>query len=74
MTLLDAARRIASAGPPTYEGTFCLLCDERVNALGANPVVVPALPHKPDCPWLSLPKIVAILEALKAAEEGDDDA
>ncbi len=51
--LLDAARRLAEY-PPSYDSRGHMLCgycheDEHV--------------HAPDCPWLSLPKIVAALEA-----------
>ena len=62
MSLLDDARRLAEGGPPTYEDMFCLLCDAQVVAFGVNPVY-PAGPHRIDCPWPAMPRIVAALEA-----------
>jgi hypothetical protein len=52
----DAARRLIQVGPPTYD-TICLACKTQVETFGGD-----ELPHRPDCPWLSLPTIVAALE------------
>ena len=54
MSLLDDARRLAEKEP--VRGIDCLYCAA---------VMVDEYPHEPDCPWLSLPKIVAALEALE---------
>ena len=55
MTVLDDARRIAEAGAPEYGGD-CVLCRLRIEGDAYEG-------HAPDCPWLSMPRIVAALEA-----------
>ena len=55
MSVLDDARRIAEAGAPEYGGD-CVLCRQRIDGDAYEG-------HAPDCPWLSLPRIVAALEA-----------
>lgn len=64
MSLLDDAKQINGVGPHLSEDAFCMLCHEQVEAFGTNPVF-PAKPHKPNCPWLSMPRIVAVLEAVE---------
>lgn len=59
MSLLDDARRIMNAGPATYGEWECVLCHRN----GGDRLV-----HADDCPWLSLPKIVAALERAEATE------
>lgn len=58
MTLLDDAREIQRLGPPDYDGID--LCCQRVQA---------SQDHAPHCPWLSLPRIVAVLEAAEEIAE-----
>jgi hypothetical protein len=70
MSLLDDARRLAEMQPgwdPGTEGWACSGCravsgpfaDEEREA----DVAYAAFAHDPDCPWLSMPKIVAVIEA-----------
>lgn len=61
MSLLDGARRLMAVDPFAHQesestGTYseCVACG------GEN------RQHAPDCPWLSMPKIVAVLEAAEA--------
>lgn len=68
MTLLEAARLLAKIGPPTTcEYTF----DEHghitiMACCGASTLG----PHLPTCPWLTMPRVVAALEAAGWAVEG----
>lgn len=63
MTLVEAARRLTERGFTPYDeddAIICELCDQ--------PVAVANTPngwagHAPVCPWLSMPRIVAALEA-----------
>ena len=51
MSLVDDARKMAKTHPAgNRENTVCHLCGGRAGCYG-------------DCPWLSLPRIVAALEA-----------
>jgi hypothetical protein len=66
MTPLEAARKILDEGPllgqtsddyrSWYTCVFCVAEQEWADDF----------PHKPDCPWLAMPKIVAALEAAEA--------
>jgi hypothetical protein len=57
VSLIEDARRIMHAGPPTYGEWQCAICqiDGRDR-----------LTHNPECPWRSLPRIVAALEAAQS--------
>lgn len=70
MSLLDAARRLAEIPPEWDEGEQSWVCS------GCNTVVGPFIDserdadaghesfvHEEHCPWLALPRIVAVLEA-----------
>ena len=62
MSLLDDARRLAKNGFTPWEDSChltCELCGEDFAEEGAQ--------HAPNCPWLSMPKIVAVLEAADIA-------
>ncbi len=52
MSLVDDARRLEEA-EPVNPLTRCYWCEE----------FTLTEPHAPDCPWLSLPRILAALEA-----------
>ena len=63
MTPLEAARRIAATDPTyeTYQGPHdCIFCD---GTLYSQQDIFPITGHKDDCPWLAMPRIIAILEA-----------
>ena len=63
---MNDARRIAKSDyPPLLGDAWCWFCNARVVEHLDAP---PPKPHKPDCPWLSLPKIVAALERAEATE------
>lgn len=64
MSLIEDARRIMHAGPPTYGEWQCAICqiDGRDR-----------LTHNQDCPWLSLPRIVRALEAARDVLDHIDD-
>jgi hypothetical protein len=69
MSILDDARRLADMSPDGDDGrgdTVCVYClaDHYIRD-GAAFTRADDVQHAPDCPWLSMPKIV---EALKAAE------
>ena len=70
MSLLDAARKIQVAGPYLLEGSHCILCDAVIVGFAH----IPATDHAPECPWLSFPKIVVVLEMIEQmlAELGDE--
>lgn len=57
MSLIDDARRLHDGDPPSIRGSrsdnvrVCRNCNSPINS------------HAPNCPWLSMPKIVAVLEA-----------
>lgn len=57
MSLVDDARAIWDQGPYEIDqgGLWCQFCAE-----------MPTSAHKSDCPWLSMPGIVAALEAASA--------
>lgn len=63
MSLLDDARRLVSAGEPTYysesEKRLCCTFCVGVEGEGQGTDVT----HEPDCAWLSMPRIVAALES-----------
>ena len=65
MTPLEAARRIARNGFTPWEDSCHLTC-ELCGADGAGEGG--PFPHESECPWLQMPKIVAILEALEDDE------
>ncbi len=64
MSLLDAARRLVELGPPksceynSFDGEHVPI----MACCGASTLG----PHLPRCPWLSMPRIVAALEAADA--------
>jgi hypothetical protein len=67
VSLLDDIRKLAQRNPvwpdPDY-AWHCKYCMEQTPWL---PGAVPEhFNHDPDCPWLSMPKIVAALEAAEA--------
>lgn len=64
MSLIEDARRIMHAGPPTYGEWQCAICqiDGRDR-----------LTHNPECPWRSLPRIVRVLEAARDVLDHIDD-
>lgn len=64
MSLIEDARRIMHAGPPTYGEWQCAICqiDGRDR-----------LTHNPACPWRSLPRIVRVLEAARDVLDHIDD-
>ena len=66
MTLIEDARRIAAAGAPMSAHAWCWFCHARLVGYFD---FVNEQPHRPDCPWLSLPRIVAALEAAQALVE-----
>lgn len=56
MSLLDDARRLADPYAVPEDGPgICWWCGEPAMWIGGG--------HAPDCPWLSMPRIVAALEA-----------
>jgi hypothetical protein len=65
MTPLKAARWIAEADAPEYEG-ICLLCQRIRQGPLRNG-------HTPDCPWPALPSIVRALEAAERFVEAHAD-
>lgn len=87
MTLLGAVRRLADGRATAFidehgdDAVRCSWCDGIVNRCENE--TEPA--HYPDCPWLSMPRIVAALEAAERlkdrfrdrfpteVEDGDDD-
>jgi len=58
MNLMDDARRLAKNGFTPWEDSCHLTCD----LCGAD-FAEDGARHAPGCPWLSMPKIVAVLEA-----------
>lgn len=64
MSLLDDARRIAAAEAPLNGDTWCWFCNARLVGYFE---FVHAQPHKPECPWLSMPRIVEVLEGIENA-------
>jgi hypothetical protein len=64
MSLLDDARRLAAHDLRDHDDIggygFCPLC-ERTEG------------HRPDCPWLRLPRIVAVVEAAERVVNAVDD-
>lgn len=68
MSLLDDARRMADGTPCADSsggeyGEVCAFCDAAPHGIGYGRGPSEPDPHKPDCPWLSMPRIVAALEA-----------
>ncbi len=63
MSLIDDARRISEAEAPLMGDAWCWFCRARLVGFES---VVPDQPHNQDCPWLSLPRIVAALEAAQS--------
>jgi hypothetical protein len=71
MSPLDAARRLAGHSPVADfdVGYGCHVCE--------GPADIPIgdtdwrVDHKPDCPWLALPRIIAALEAAERVAEID---
>jgi hypothetical protein len=66
MSILDDARRLADMSPDGDDGrgdTVCVYClaDHYIRD-GAAFTRADDVQHAPDCPWLSMPKIVAALE------------
>lgn len=57
MTLLEDARHLA-ADDPECANRLCHHCGSP-----GKPIRGREIQHTPDCPWLSMPKIVAALEA-----------
>lgn len=56
-SLLNDARRMSKQHPAgNLANTICALCGERAGCAG-------------DCPWFSMPQIVAVLEAAEAISE-----
>lgn len=74
MSLLDDARELAENCPiETDRGGrgechYCVDGNYEDGYLSGSPTL-PDVLHKPDCPWLSMPKIVAALEAIEAVSE-----
>lgn len=64
MTLLDDARRLLDDRPP--RGGSSLKSHPRGRCYYCLGDYDQREPHEPDCPWLSLPRIVAALEATGA--------
>lgn len=65
MMLLDAAKTMADQEPLLEEyGTVhaCVYC--RAPRF-SNHVFIPEQPHETTCPWLTLPRIAAVLEAAR---------
>lgn len=54
MNCLDDARRLAAHSGSDGDTGRCIFCGY--------------MPHAPDCPWLSMPRIVAALERLEAMQ------
>jgi hypothetical protein len=71
MSLLDDARQLVITEPtyvhPEVVGRICRYCRGESDGEGRN------FRHEPKCPWLSMPKIVAALEAAQAASECLDE-
>jgi hypothetical protein len=63
VSLLDDARRLAERKPDGNIGAWAEMCIFCYGPLTGDE------PHKPDCPWLSMPKIVAALDAVECAVE-----
>lgn len=73
MSLLDDARRLMDEGPPTFHAPACghdvpQAAEPHEDCHYCGAMLSGALrqylgEHAPDCPWLSMPKIVAALEA-----------
>jgi hypothetical protein len=60
MSLIDDARRLWREGAPSiYDTAFCGRCGKRRTGESTYD-------HDPDCPWLAMPRIVAVLEAGEA--------
>jgi hypothetical protein len=51
MSLLESVKRSYRAGVPTTELDLCWYCGDFLDT------------HKPDCLWVSMPQIVAVIEA-----------
>ena len=68
--LLDDARRLAAIDPfvnvwAHSSGEYeCFACEAPWSGEGKQ--------HKPDCPWLALPRIIAALEAAESVSEAYD--
>ncbi len=76
MTLLDDARRLSVGPPPLekFDGEVCHYCRHlMVEIVDNEGNFLKPQPHHPDCPWLAMPKIVAVLEAAErmVQEVGD---
>lgn len=68
MSLLDDARRLVNGPCPTYwdvemVGTVGRLGPDQGTVLKCAHCRQKLHEHAPDCPWLSMPKIIAALEA-----------
>lgn len=61
MGLIEDAKAILKLGNPVVDGK-CDLCE---GSYSLGPTGTP-FSHKPDCPWLAMPRIVAALEAAQA--------
>jgi hypothetical protein len=61
MSLLEDAGRLYLSDP-INDDLSCFFCGQAIK----NTLTAPGVPHAPDCPWLSMPKIVAALEAAES--------
>jgi hypothetical protein len=60
MRILDSANQLLEDGAGNGDDFVCGYC-------GAD--TLPCEQHSPDCPWFSMPKIVAVLEAAQRLAE-----
>ncbi len=76
MNLLEAARCIAELQPTRPHGWPDPPCDECVycEAVGPHGQFDVPIEHKPECPWLQMPKIVEALKVLEDISRGFHDA
>jgi hypothetical protein len=74
VSLLDDARKLADEPPVTQDQTgegHCAYCyGDYYIVDGAKVTRSDQIQHEPDCPWLSMPKIVAVLEAAYGWADG----
>lgn len=69
MGLVEDAKRLADAGSYDDGGNGSLYEPSCIHCCG-----FPDDPHKPDCPWLAMPRIVRALEAAQALVDADSMA